>query len=113
VLALLILVLIFSIAETKFVSSFPSASPGRAEATIMVGDSNWRQSKKTYGAFDSVQSSQLRLACKSYYLGFRPSPVVGAQWLRNILAPNKAKGASVLVARPRVIHPCPPLYFLH
>jgi len=32
-----ILVMIFSTAETKFVSSFTSASLGRAEATIMVG----------------------------------------------------------------------------
>lgn len=89
--------------ETKFVSSFKDRRAGKAEAAIL-GDFNWQQSRgiKSYGAFNSAQSSELRLACKSYYLGFRPSSVVGAQWLRSIFSPNKAKRALALVARPRV-----------
>lgn len=89
--------------ETKFVSSFKDTIAGKVEAAVL-GDPNWQQSResKTYGAFNSAQSSELRLACKSYYLGFRPSSVVGAQWLRNIFSPNNAKRALALVARPRV-----------
>jgi hypothetical protein len=87
------------------VSSFKDTRAGKVEAAVL-GDPNWQQCResKTYGAFDSAQSSELRLACKSYYLGFRPSSVVGAQWLRNIFSPNNAKRALALVARPRVHH---------
>ena len=88
-----------------------SARPGRAEAAIL-GDPNWGQCResKTYGAFNLAQSSELRLACKSYYVGFRPSAVIGAQWLRSIFFPNNAKRALALVARPRVCHACPTLH---
>ena len=110
-------------------SSFKDTRAGKVEAAVL-GDPNWQQCResKTYGAFNSAQSSELRLACKSYYLGFRPSSVVGAQWLRNIFSPNNAKRALALVARPRVHHaslldpffsgllslfslPCPAIWF--
>ena len=99
---------IFTVAETKFVSSLKDTRAGKAEAAIL-GDPNWRQCResKSYGAFNFAQSSELRMACKSYYLGFRPSSVVGAQWLRSIFSPNKAKRALALVAKPRVHCACP------
>lgn len=69
-----------------------------------------RQSRgsKTYGAFDSLQSSQLRLACKSYCVGYRSPSMAGAQWFQNMFSSIKKTQAVVVVARPRVYLLCLP-----
>jgi hypothetical protein len=58
------------------VSSFKDTRAGKVEAAVL-GDPNWQQCResKTYGAFDSAQSSEL----PPFFCGW--SPVVAEHFL--------------------------------
>ncbi|XP_024400428.1 uncharacterized protein [Physcomitrium patens] len=93
--------------ESKFVSSFDRIEARdrmvAAEAATL-GDGCWRRDRerKTYGIFDFAECSKLRLACRSYYINFRSSNVIGAERLRSLFSPYKGTRVNLLAARPRV-----------
>ena len=101
-------------AETKFVSSCNLTAEWEkwegvsAEAIAEIQKKRQSRGSKTYGAFDSLQSSQLRLACKSYCVGYRSPSMAGAQWFQNMFSSIKKTRAVVVVARPRVYLLCLP-----
>ena len=101
-------------AETKFVSSCNLTAEWEkwegvsAEAIAEILKKRQSRGSKTYGAFDSLQSSQLRLACKSYCVGYRSPSMAGAQWFQNMFSSIKKTRAVVVVARPRVYLLCLP-----
>lgn len=99
------------LAESKFVSSFDRIEARdrmvAAEAATL-GDGCWRRDRerKTYGIFDFAECSKLRLACRSYYINFRSSNVIGAERLRSLFSPYKGTRVNLLAARPRVCYAC-------